>query len=163
MNIYSEVGHGTTVRLYFPRAKAAAEKLVTTDLGQDQLPTGLETILVVEDNAALRQVAVSMLRSLGYVVFEAATGREALAFVNRGVAIDLLFTDVVMPDGMSGPALVKEIKSLRPMVRVLYTSGYTENAIIHQGKLDEGVELLQKPYRRNSLAKRVRAVLDKAT
>lgn len=161
MSIYSEIGHGTTVRLYFSRAKVAAEKMPVSGSKQDQLPKGRETILVVEDNAPLRQIAVTILGSLGYTVIEAADAHEALALANRGAAFDLLFTDVVLPAGMSGPALVGQIKKQRPGLRVLYTSGYTENAIVHQGRLDEGVELLQKPYRREGLARKVREVLDK--
>jgi CheY-like chemotaxis protein len=148
------------VHLYFPRA-AGAEKTPAAGSGRDQLPKGRERILVVEDNIALRQLSVSILESLGYTVIEAANGHEALALANRGDAFDLLFTDVVLPEGMSGPVLAAEIKKQRPSLRVLYTSGYSEDAFIHQGKLDEGVDLLQKPYRRHSLAQSVRAALDK--
>ena len=163
MNIYSEVGHGTTVRLYFPRAKAAVEKTGVSGPQQDKLPTGSETILVVEDNTALRKTAVIALSSLGYTIVEAANGNEALALANRGITIDLLFTDVVMPGAMSGPTLVELVRKQRPNLPVLYTSGYAENALVHQGEWEGSIELLQKPYRRKTLAEKVRAVLDNGT
>jgi len=161
MAIYSEVGHGTTVRLYFPQTAVALEKNESAIAGPPEVPRGRETILVVEDNPAVRQTAADMLRSLGYIVLEAGDGSEALAVAKGDRKIDILFTDVIMPGGMTGPTVAKELRAQRPGLRVLYTSGYTENAFVHQGKLDEGVELLQKPYRRQALAQKIRAVLDR--
>jgi CheY-like chemotaxis protein len=98
---------------------------------------------------------------LGYIVLEAADGSEALALAKSDKNFDVLFTDVIMPGGMTGPAVARELRALRPGLRVLYTSGYTENAFFHQGKLDDDVEFLQKPYRRQALAQKIRAVLDR--
>jgi len=161
MAIYSEVGHGTTVRLYFPQTAVAFEKIESAIVGPREVPRGRETILVVEDNPAVRQTAADMLRSLGYIVLEAGDGSEALAVAKGDRKIDILFTDVIMPGGMTGPAVAKELRARRPGLRVLYTSGYTENAFVHQGKLDDGAEPLQKPYRRQALAQTIRAVLDR--
>jgi PAS domain S-box-containing protein len=161
MSIYSEVGIGTTVRLYFPRASAAGEAEEGANQGQQKSSGGREAILVVEDNPAVRETACDMLRRLGYVVLEAADGAEALAIARQDRRIDLLFTDVVMPGGMTGPTVARELRSLLPGLRVLYTSGYPRDAIVHQGRLEEDVELLQKPYRRQALAEKIRAVLDR--
>jgi CheY-like chemotaxis protein len=160
MNIYSEVGQGTTVRLYFPRASAATVEAAPASAGRDTVPGGHETILVVEDEAAVREAAVATLTGLGYKILEAASGRDALAIAADGLAIDLLFTDVVMPGGMSGHTLAQELRKSRPGLRVLYCSGYTENAILQQNRLNGDTGLLQKPYRRHDLARKVRAILD---
>src|SRR5579871_15446 len=162
MNIYSEVGQGTTVRLYFPRARVATAEAVPANTGRDTLPGGHETILVVEDEAAVRESAVATLTGLGYKVLEAGNGRDALALVAGGAGIDLLFTDVVMPGGVSGQALAQELRRSRPGLRVLYCSGYTQNAILQQNRLNGDTGLLQKPYRRHDLARKVRAILDGA-
>jgi PAS domain S-box-containing protein len=162
MNIYSEVGSGTTVRLYFPRTNDRGEPEVRIPGTQSDLPHGREVVLVVEDDAAVRQTATGLLRSLGYTVLEAAGGNEALSIANGGQAIDLLLTDVMMPGGLAGPTLAEEMRKLRPTLRVLYTSGYAETALVHQGELNNKVELLQKPYRRQALAQKVRAILDRS-
>jgi len=161
MTIYSELGNGTTVRLYFPQIGAAAEKDESAVAGPREVPRGRETILVVEDNPAVRQTAADMLRGLGYIVLEAADGSEALDIAKGDKKIDVLFTDVIMPGGMTGPTVARELRAQRPGLRVLYTSRYSENAFVHQGKLDDGVELLQKPYRRQALAQKMRAILDR--
>jgi PAS domain S-box-containing protein len=161
MTIYSEVGIGTTVRLYFQKTAASAPKDEAAVAAPRHIPGGQETILVVEDNPAVRETATDILRGLGYMVLEAADGVQALAVAKDEQKIDLLFTDVIMPGGMTGPTVAKEMRAQRPGLRVLYTSGYTENAFVHQGKLDDGVELLQKPYRRQALAQKIRAVLDR--
>jgi PAS domain S-box-containing protein len=159
MTIYSEAGHGTTVRLYLPRALAHA-LAVDQSAAPAELPTsGGELILVVEDDTAVRQVAVDVLKSMGYEVLEAGNGKQAIGIFEKHGPVDLLFTDVIMPGGMSGPMLAAELKRRQPGLRVLYTSGYTENAIIHQGRLDEGVLLLNKPYRRNDLSEKIRVAL----
>jgi len=158
LTIYSELGLGTTVRLYLPLAESdvpAAPAVIT------KLPGGSETILVVEDEPELRELVTGMLRPMGYRILEAGNGQEALALLAREPVINLLFTDVVMPGGMHGRALAQEAKKQRPDMRVLYTSGYTQDTMVHQGKLDEGVELLNKPYRRRDLAMKVREILDR--
>ncbi len=158
VRIYSEPGHGTTVKLYLPRADsdeaAGAEAASTVDA-----PRGSGRILLVEDDELVRENAAEQLRSLGYDVVAAGSGREALAVLENGEAFDLLFTDVVMPGGMNGRELAERALLLRPGLPVLYTSGYTENAIVHHGRLDRGVDLLAKPYRRQDLAAKVSAVL----
>jgi signal transduction histidine kinase/CHASE3 domain sensor protein/CheY-like chemotaxis protein len=158
IKIYSELGHGTTIRLYLPPASAVIE-----EIGPAAMPIagGAETILVVEDDAAVRNFVVGQLQSLGYRTFAAADGNAALEIVARGDPFDLLFTDVVMP-GMSGRELAEVVQKIRPGVKVLYTSGYTDNAIVHHGRLDEGVLLLPKPYRKGELAQMVRHALGAA-
>jgi CheY-like chemotaxis protein len=156
IKIYSEVGHGTTIRLYLPPAVGGAE---TSAVAMGQLSGGTETILVVEDDQLVRNFVTAQLRSLGYEIAAAADGRAALAYVERGQPFDLLFTDVIMPGGMSGRELADEVARRRPGMKVLYTSGYTDNAIVHHGRLDEGVLLLTKPYRKPQLARMVRLAL----
>ena len=124
------------------------------------MPTGDEPILVVEDDDAVRNFLVAALRSVGYTVIEAADGETALSIVDRTPDIRLLITDVVLSRGMNGREVAEEVRNRLPNVKVLFTSGYSENAILHHGKLDEGVELLTKPYVRDTLAERVRQVLD---
>ena len=116
---------------------------------------GTETILVVEDDALVRNFVIAQLQSLGYKTIAAADSPAALALVENGQTFDLLFTDVIMPGGMNGRQLADEVAKRRPGIKVLYTSGYTENAIVHHGRLDAGVLLLTKPYRKSQLAKMV--------
>ncbi len=157
--IYSEEGEGTTVRLYFPRANSG--KVVRTEpRAADDVAGGSEHILVVEDDALVREHLVAQLRDLGYRVTDASSGPEAYEIIKRIEDIDLLFTDVVMPGGMNGRQLADAALKLRPGLKVLYTSGYTENAIIHHGRLDPGVHLLSKPYRRQEMAVKVRKALE---
>jgi CheY-like chemotaxis protein len=158
LKIYSEVGHGTTVKLYLPRATTVQPE-VTTRSAEEQENHGNETILAVEDEDAVRKLVVRNLRSMGYVVIEAADTRKAIELLRGDQAIDLLFTDVVLPGGMTGRQLADEARALRPDIRVLFTSGYTQNSIVHQGKLDPGVHLLSKPYRRDDLGRKIREVL----
>ena len=121
-----------------------------------------ETILVVEDDLLLRGFVVAQLHSLGYRTAAVGDGREALEYVESGQPFDLLFTDVVMPGGMTGRQLADEVSSRQPGTKILYTSGYTENAIVHHGRLDQGVMLLSKPYRKSELARLVRLALGEA-
>ncbi|MGY8683842.1 CHASE3 domain-containing protein [Bradyrhizobium sp. UFLA05-153] len=158
IKIYSEAGHGTTIKLYLPPGEGASERAVSAAA---PATGGVETILVVEDDNLVRNFVTAQLQSLGYKTISAADSRTALALVDRGEPFDLLFTDVVIPGGMSGRALAQEVEKRRPGTKVLYTSGYTDNAIVHQGKLDEGVLLLTKPYRRNQLAEMIRLALGK--
>ena len=160
MNIYSEVGKGTTIRLYFPRARGTETEMAPAGEDRAAIPRGSETILVVEDEPAVRETAVEILKSLGYTVLEAANGPQALAMMESAPPIDLLFTDVVMPGGIGGQALAQELGKRRPGLRILYCSGYTENAFLQQGRLGAGEGLLQKPYRRRDLARKIRAILD---
>lgn len=116
-------------------------------------------MLLVEDDELVRAYAVQLLNDLGYQVIEASDGPQAIELLHRHADVDLLFTDVVMPGGMGGREVAQEAQRLRPGLPVLYTSGYTENAIVHHGRLDPGVLLLVKPYRRADLARRVRQAL----
>ena len=159
LKIYSEIGHGTTVRLYLPRAVGVSEESRLPAPATEDLVGG-ETILVVEDDDAVRNLVVAQLESLGYHVIEAANGRAAQEILRLGVPIDLLFTDVVMPGGITGRKLAEDAAQERPGLRTLFTSGYTENSIVHQGRLDPGVNLLSKPYKKRDLAQKVREVLD---
>jgi CheY-like chemotaxis protein len=120
---------------------------------------GNETILIVEDDALVRKYVITQIASLGYGTLQASNAAEALKLVESGVPIDLLFTDVIMPGTMNGRQLVDAATRLRPALRVLYTSGYTENAIVHHGRLDAGVLLLAKPYRKPELARMIRVAL----
>jgi CheY-like chemotaxis protein len=155
IKIYTEEGYGTTIKLYLPRADTQAEMLPATET----IKGGTETILVVEDDAMVRGFVVTQLRSLGYRTCAAASGAAALTEVDSGASFDLLFTDVIMPGGMNGRQLADAVLQRRPGIKVLYTSGYTENAIVHHGRLDAGVFLLPKPYRKSELARMVRAAL----
>jgi len=124
--------------------------------------TGTETVLVVDDDQIVRATVASMLEDFGYTVLLAQNGAEALVILERGTKIDLLFTDVVMPGTISGRQLAERAVEILPTLKILFTSGYTENAIVHNGRLDAGVELISKPYRREQLAAKVRRVLDSA-
>ncbi|HEY4344104.1 MAG TPA: ATP-binding protein [Parvibaculum sp.] len=162
IKIYSEAAHGTTVRIYLPRSTEAGESQenVAEILLDDA--KGTEIVLVVEDEEAVRVYVTQQLRGLGYTVIEAADSQAALAILESDVEIDLLFTDVVLPGGMNGRQLAEIGTRARPSLKVLFTTGYTENAVVHHGKLDAGVELLSKPYRRAELARHVRKVIEKA-
>jgi signal transduction histidine kinase/CHASE3 domain sensor protein len=156
IKIYSEEGHGTTIKLYLPPGEGTAEVAAAAALPAEG---GAETIFVVEDDSLVRNFVTAQLQSLGYKTIAAADGKSALDLITAGQKFDLLFTDVVIPGGMSGRELAEEVARLRPGVKVLYTSGYTDNAIVHHGKLDDGVLLLTKPYRRNQLAEMIRKAL----
>jgi CheY-like chemotaxis protein len=158
VDLYSEVGHGTTVKLYLPRIEEEASASVTPAPAA-AVPGGNERILVVEDDALVRNYVVAQLQSLGYRTLSAGSGVEALALVDGGAEFDLLFTDVIMPGGMNGRQLAHEAVKRRPSLSVLYTSGYTDSAMVHQGRLEPGVALLNKPYRKAELAKKIREVL----
>jgi CheY-like chemotaxis protein len=159
--IYSEVGEGTTVKLYFPRVHDGVESGAESSVPVEILG-GTEHILVVEDDEMVRSHLVAQLEGLGYRVTSANEGPAALALLRAHQNVDMLFTDVVMPGGMNGRELADACRAMRPGLKVLFTSGYSENAIVHQGRLDHGVHLLGKPYRRQDLAAKVRKVLDEA-
>jgi signal transduction histidine kinase/CHASE3 domain sensor protein len=157
IKIYSEEGHGTTIKLYLPPGQGVAEAANSI---APQAEGGAETIFVVEDDNLVRNFVTAQLESLGYKTVSAGDGHAALQMIEAGQAFDLLFTDIVIPGGMSGRELADEIAKRRPGLKVLYTSGYTDNAIVHHGKLDDGVMLLTKPYRRNQLAEMIRRALN---
>ena len=159
--VYSEPEEGTCVKLYFPRSQAQVEQ---DDIPRAHLPiTGrAETILVVEDNKFVRDYVVTQLGKLGYRVVDASNGHDALEILKRVSDIDLLFTDIVMPGGMSGRALASASRTIKPRLKVLFTSGYTENSLLHNGKLGSDIELLSKPYRRDQLAAKVRRVMERS-
>lgn len=160
MNVYSEPSRGTTFKIYLPRVETPAQAPVE-QVDLPALPRGTETILLVEDDPALRDMGATLLRRLGYTVLAAVNGIEALSLCHKrkGRCIDLLFSDVVMPH-MSGRELADRMRVLYPQTRILFTSAYTENAIVNQGVLDKGVELLQKPFTPSALANKVRQILD---
>ncbi|QAU44459.1 PAS domain S-box protein [Bradyrhizobium guangzhouense] len=157
VKIYSEEGHGTTIKMYLPPGKTPAA--VAEGVTPVTIEGGHETILVVEDDRLVRDYVLAQLHSLGYVTLQAANAAEALAIVASGTPFDLLFTDVIMPGKMNGRQLADEVLKTRPDLKVVYTSGYTENAIIHHGRLDSGVLLLAKPYRKSDLARIIRRAL----
>ncbi|WP_425437651.1 PAS domain-containing protein [Melittangium boletus] len=159
VKIYSEVGHGTTLKIYLPRTFEAEMPLAEETMA-GPIEGGHETILVVEDDAEVRATVVELLMELGYRVLKAPDGQSALAILQSGLPVDLLFTDVVMPGPVRSPELARQAKALLPDIEVLFTSGYTENAIVHGGRLDPGVHLLSKPHRREDLARKLRQLLD---
>jgi PAS domain S-box-containing protein len=157
VKIYSEVGHGTSIRLYFPRAIQPSVS-VTVGAASAELPKGRETVLVVEDDAAVRGMAVNVLEKLGYDVRQAADGKSAFEILRAETHVDLLFTDMVMPNGMNGHELIRAARNLRPDLKVLLTSGYSEQ-FINTSDDAPTARLLNKPYRREALATAVREVL----
>ena len=161
VKIYSEIGQGTTVKIYMPRwtGADAAPNLGAAPL--DELPRASEgeTIFVVEDEERVRLVTVDTLRDLGYTIAHAANGEEALKLLEQQPRVDLLFTDIVMP-GMTGRELADAALARRPGLKVLYTTGYTKNAVVHNGMLDAQVAFLAKPFTVEGLAIKVRTVLD---
>jgi PAS domain S-box-containing protein len=162
VKIYSEPEVGTTVKLFLPEVAA------TTPIGEAEAaplaatpsPSGSETLLIVEDEEDVRQIACRVLAGLGYRILQAGDGKAALALVDSDVSIDLLFTDVVLPGGMNGPEIARRALARRPGLKVLYTSGYTGNAIQQLDALATPVRLITKPYPIDELAQTVRALLD---
>jgi PAS domain S-box-containing protein len=159
VKIYSEVGHGTTVRLYLPRAAGNAAAAADATAADAESATIEATILVVEDNADVRRVAVGMLADLGCRVIEAENAAAALAILVTGQPIDLLFTDIVMPGGMTGVELAREARKLRAGLKVLFTSGFADAPLRNGGEADENKNLLRKPYRKPELARWIRRIL----
>ena len=157
--VSSRPGRGTTFKVYLPHVEQKAE-VIHTITESDELPRGTETVLLVEDEEMVRQMVHEILQLSGYQVLVAGNGSEALLFCERHKsAIDLMITDVVMPQ-MSGRELAERFAAVRPEVRVLYMSGYTDDAIVHHGVLDVGIPFLEKPFTPNALARKVREVLD---
>jgi CheY-like chemotaxis protein len=160
IKIYSEFGEGTTVKIYLPRSMAESsqshdERGLLSAPGETQ--TG--TILVVEDNELLLQSVVGMLSEQGYRILSATNGADALQFLDENADITLLFTDVGLPGGMNGRQLADEARRRRPRLIVLFTTGYTRNAIIHHGRLDPGIELISKPFTYAGLNAKIRSLL----
>ncbi len=161
IRIYSELGEGTTVKIYLPRAVGVEQVADSAEVtAPNALGGGDEVVLVVEDHDDLRSYSTGVLRELGYRVLEAPNGRRALEIIQEEHDVALLFTDVVLPDGMDGRRLADEACRRRPGLKVLYTTGYTRNAIVHNGRLDPGVQLISKPFTYAELAQTVRRVLD---
>jgi CheY-like chemotaxis protein len=163
VKLYSEVGQGTTAKIYLPRLEQADAEIES--VARARVPEGTpdETILVVEDDEKVRKYSVEALRELGYRVFEAPDGPSALRVLEEHQDVDLLFSDVVLPGGMTGAQVAARARALRPALKVLFTTGYARNAIFHHGRLDKGVQLITKPFSFEALAAKVRDVLDGLT
>jgi CheY-like chemotaxis protein len=159
IKVYSEEGHGTTFRIYLPQALHAQSEIPAEETTEAALEGRNEIILIVEDDELVRTYVTSQLKSLGYNPIPAANAAEALAIVDSGAPFDLLFTDVVMPGALNGRQLADQVAARRSPLKVLFTSGYTQDAIVHHGRLDPGVLLLAKPYRKADLARMLRVAL----
>jgi len=159
IRLYSELGAGTTVKLYLPSTEQPEVQAQPSTVGP--VVGGSETILVVEDDLPVQATVIELLTGLGYSVLRANDAQSALSILQSGLPIDLLFTDVVMPGPLSSTELARQARLLLPDITVLFTSGYTRNAIVHGGRLDPGVELLSKPYRQEDLARKVRQLLSR--
>jgi CheY-like chemotaxis protein len=161
VRIYSEPRQGTTVKIYLPRFVGSEDSLEPNEaFAQTARATGTETILVVEDDEALRAYTVELLQELGFRVLHASNGPAALEILDREEHIDLLFTDVVVPGGVNGRQIAGEALKRRPKLKVLFTTGYTRNAIVHHGRLDPDVEFIGKPYSQAELGRKLRSILD---
>jgi signal transduction histidine kinase len=159
VKIYSEVGQGTTVRLYLPRGTGDGKLPDASRIEEAGDRATEATILLVEDDADVRGVAVNLLTTLGYRVIEAGDGKTALELLGQDRSIDLLFTDVVMPGGISGRDLARKARTIRPALNILFTSGYAEAALAREGSITEYGAVLSKPYLRQDLARKVREAL----
>ena len=159
VNVYSEVGRGTSFKVYFPRADAA-EMVVDAPPPVARPRAGAETVLVVEDAEGLRELARRLLERQGYTVLVAANADEALRLFEQNASIDVLLTDVVMP-GASGPELTRQLVERRPALKVIYMSGYTEETIVQHGVLNPGIAFLHKPFTSETLGRKIREVLDR--
>jgi PAS domain S-box-containing protein len=160
VNIYSEVGRGTSVKIYLPRLSRPVQAETSDDERLTPEAAAAETVLVVEDDDDVRAYSVDILRELGYRVLEAHDGPSALSLLERQVKVDLLFTDVVLPGGMTGAQVAVQARDMKPELKVLFTTGYARNAIVHHGRLDPGVQLITKPFSMSDLAVRVRDTID---
>ena len=160
VTIDSEVGEGTTVKLYLPRHVGGLTVEHERKSHGDLETARGEVILVVEDDADLRTLVINMLDSLDYEVLEAGSAKSALTYFGETTRVNLLLTDIVLPGGMSGRELAETVRARDPKLAVLFMSGYTEDPVVHHGRLDEGIPLLQKPFPMADLARKVREVLD---
>ena len=157
--VYSELGRGTTFKIYLPRVDEAAESAQISEVPRPS-EAGSETILLVEDEGAVRALAASILRAQGYKVLESTSPEDALQIGEQHQEpIDLLLTDVVLPK-MSGRKIAEHLTGLRPTMKVLYMSGYTDDAVVRNGVLETGTAFLQKPFTPSGMARKVREVLD---
>jgi CheY-like chemotaxis protein len=161
IKIYSELGSGTTVKIYLPRFVGEAKAVAPAIAAAVQDGTTQEVVLVVEDDPLMRRTTTDSLRELGYTVLHSENATHALGILQSRGDVTLLFTDVVMPD-INGKKLADEAQRRIPTLKVIYTTGYTPNAVVHGGVLDPGVQLLTKPFTLEQLAIKVRSVLDKA-
>jgi CheY-like chemotaxis protein len=160
VKIYSEPGHGTSVKIYFPRFTGDEATQVEDQDNVTEASTDGETILIVEDDEDLRSYLADTLRHLNYRVHLAPNAQTALTLLlQEDRRVDLMVTDVVMP-GLNGRELAQRARAMRPSLKVLYITGYSRNAVVHQGRLDEGVELMQKPFSQAQIAMRIRTILD---
>jgi CheY-like chemotaxis protein len=159
IKIYSELGQGTSVKIYLPRYREGAPPLEAEVSHVPSAVTGSETVLLVEDDAKLLELTTAALRDIGYRVIPAPHANDALAVLSEGTDVDLLLTDIMMPD-INGRKLADQARGLRPNLRVLYMTGFTRNAIVHNGVLDVGVLLLAKPFTLDELAQKVREALN---
>jgi len=162
VKIYSEPGHGTTVKIYLPRLTREHQEAEAVPASMVPEGSGEETILVVEDDDDVRSYSSAILRELGYRVIAAQDGPAALRLLGRERRVDLLFTDVVLPGGMTGADLARAAAVVRPDLKVLFTTGYARDAIVHNGRLEAGVQLITKPFTYADLAVKVRDALDAA-
>jgi len=161
IDIESEEGHGTAIRIYLPRAEAGIESKATISYSRASVPEGNETVLVVEDEVAVRRIAVEILSTLGYHILEAGTAAEALAVLEDHDNIDVMFSDVLMPGGMTGIELARQVHKSYPNLKVLLTTGFADTASFDQDILQGGDDILRKPYQRAQLAQTLREVLDR--
>ena len=166
IRIYSEIGEGTTIKLYFPRLTGQSD--IPAWSAREPAPQvanldGSETVLVVEDDVQVNRLAVEALEQRGYRVLSAPDGPAALRLIDGAPHIDFLLTDVVLPAGMNGRELSEEVRRRRPGIKVLYVTGYTRNAIIHHGRLDPDIDLLTKPFTAEALTRKIRSILDAGT
>jgi two-component system cell cycle sensor histidine kinase/response regulator CckA len=159
VGVYSELGKGTAFKIYFPRADGA-ELVVDAPAPPARPNTGTETVLVVEDQDGLRELAKRLLQRRGYTVLAAANAAEALRLFEENPFIDVLLTDVVMP-GASGPELTRQLVERRPALRVVYMSGYTEEAIVQRGVIQPGIAFLNKPFTSDALAEKISEALER--
>jgi CheY-like chemotaxis protein len=160
VKIYSEAGEGTTVKIYLPRFHAEADQRKEETVRAVVRGTKHETVLVVEDDEDVRAYSTHIVRDLGYHVLEASNGKTALPLLDKYPEIAVLFTDVGLPGGMNGRQLAEEARKRRPNLKVLFTTGYARNAIVHDGRLDPGVELLTKPFTQLALSEKLRDIID---
>ncbi len=166
IRVYSEVSQGTTVKIYLPRLAQASEAASVPAAADPEFEAvvrakAAETVLVVEDGEGVLDFAVSVLEDLGYRVLSAKDGPEALTILESGPTVDLLFTDAVLPNGITGRQLADAALAARPKLPILFTTGYSRNAIVHQRRLDGNEHLLSKPYMQRELGQKIRALLDR--
>jgi len=161
LNVYSEIDEGTTMRLYLPRSLLQEEVTSQQEFGETEHVATYQEVLVVEDEPEVLSLVLTILESVGYRVSTATSGDEALEMIEAGLKPELLLTDAVLPGKLNGAKLADEIQKRIPSLKVLYMSGYTENAIVHGGRLDAGILLLQKPFRKQDLLSKVRQALER--